>query len=54
MEEAIINQRTVETQMALVGTVSQLYIERNPAHYRQREVVTFQQCDMQQSIAEVV
>lgn len=53
LDEAVINQRSIETQIALIGSVSQLYIERNFAHYRQREIVTFQQSDMQQKIAEV-
>lgn len=54
LEESAINQKSLETQIALVGSVSQIYIDRNFAHYSQREFVTFQQCDMQQKIVEVI
>ncbi|KAG5881166.1 hypothetical protein JTB14_024580 [Gonioctena quinquepunctata] len=52
LEENLLTHLTVETQIAVLGSVSQLYIERSTVHYRQRELVSFHQCDLQQSITE--
>ncbi|XP_057663205.1 cilia- and flagella-associated protein 43 [Diorhabda carinulata] len=52
LDETISAQLSVESQIALVGSVGQLYIERNPWHYKQRQLVSFYQCDLQQAIAE--
>ncbi|XP_050507763.1 cilia- and flagella-associated protein 43 isoform X1 [Diabrotica virgifera virgifera] len=43
---------SIESQIALVGAVTSLYVERNPWHYKQRQLVSFYQCDLQQAIAE--
>ncbi|CAH1176208.1 unnamed protein product [Phaedon cochleariae] len=52
LEEYILSSLSIDSQIAVVGTVSQLYIERSTGHYKQRQLVSFHQCDLQQAIAE--
>lgn len=50
MLEETSTQLSIESQAALIGAVTQLYIDRNPWHYKQRQLVSFYQCDIQQTI----
>ncbi|XP_060535582.1 cilia- and flagella-associated protein 43 [Cylas formicarius] len=50
--EDLDSQKSLETKIALDGSVSQLYINVSPGHYQQRQLVSFYQCDLQQAVAE--
>ncbi|XP_019756358.2 cilia- and flagella-associated protein 43 [Dendroctonus ponderosae] len=45
-------EKFMETKIAITGSVAQLYIDISPGHYRQRQLNTFYQCELQQAVAE--
>ncbi|XP_076260442.1 cilia- and flagella-associated protein 43 [Rhynchophorus ferrugineus] len=49
----IDSTKSLETKIALAGSVSQLYIDISPGHYQQRQLTSFYQCDLQQAVAEI-
>ncbi|KAJ8927389.1 hypothetical protein NQ314_020164 [Rhamnusium bicolor] len=44
---------SIETQTAILGSVAPLLIDISPGHYLQRQIVTFYQCNLQQTVCEV-
>ncbi|KAL1501408.1 hypothetical protein ABEB36_006732 [Hypothenemus hampei] len=45
-------EKTIETNIAIAGSVSSLYIDVSPGHYNQTQLNTFYQCHLQQAVAE--
>ncbi|KAJ8944588.1 hypothetical protein NQ318_006001, partial [Aromia moschata] len=43
---------SVATQIALDGTITRLFIERNLYHYKQNQIVSFYQGDVEQTASE--
>nr|CAI5834168.1 unnamed protein product [Callosobruchus analis] len=52
LEESGFAQLPIDTQVAIMGTVCMLYVERSPAHYRQGFATTFYQFDLQEKLCE--
>ncbi|VEN41838.1 unnamed protein product [Callosobruchus maculatus] len=52
LEESGFAQLPVDTQIAILGTVCMLYVDRSPAHYRQGFATTFYQFDLQEKLCE--
>ncbi|XP_030768231.1 cilia- and flagella-associated protein 43 [Sitophilus oryzae] len=46
------SEKSLETTIAIAGSVAQLYIDISPGHYQQRQLTTFYQCQLQQAVAE--
>ncbi|XP_050303153.1 cilia- and flagella-associated protein 43 [Anthonomus grandis grandis] len=51
-EAELDHEKYLESKVANVGTVSQLYIEKFPGHYKQKQINTFYQTYLQQTMAE--
>nr|CAH7727119.1 unnamed protein product [Callosobruchus chinensis] len=52
LEESGFAQLPIDTQVAIMGTVCMLYVERSPAHYKQGFTTTFHQFDLQEKLCE--
>ncbi|KAJ8982465.1 hypothetical protein NQ317_000423 [Molorchus minor] len=48
-----MSQISEDTQIALAGTIAQLYIDRSLGHYKQNQIVSYYQCDIEQRITEI-
>lgn len=46
-------KKSIDTQIAIAGSLIQLFIDRGRSHYNQRELTTFYQTALQQTICEV-
>ncbi|CAH1968983.1 unnamed protein product [Acanthoscelides obtectus] len=52
LEESGFAQLPIDTQVAVLGTVCMLYVDRSSAHYRQGFATTFYQFDLQERLCE--